>query len=60
MGNPGNAAYGDHPFGVEVLAEKEFRGVRIPSELRAGWWWGTDREGDGEFFRAEITDADFA
>jgi hypothetical protein len=27
--------------------------------LRAGWWWGTDRQEAGEFFRAEITDALF-
>jgi hypothetical protein len=33
--------------------------VTVPSALRAGWWWGTDRQDAGEFFRAEITDAAF-
>ena len=30
----------------------------IPTELRAGWWWGIPRQPDGEF-RAQITAAEF-
>jgi len=33
-----------------------FDGVTIPSAGRAGWFYGTDRWDEGEFFRAEITD----
>jgi hypothetical protein len=33
--------------------------VTIGSVLRAGWWWGTDRQPEGEFFRAQITRATF-
>jgi hypothetical protein len=58
-GNPDGAAFGRHPFGVTVEEETTFAGVRIPSVLRAGWWWGTDRAAEGEFFRARITGARF-
>jgi len=58
--NPGDAPFGYHPFGVTVEAERTFAGITVPSTLRAGWWWGTDRQDEGEFFRARITDAAFA
>jgi hypothetical protein len=54
-GNPLGAPYGRHPFGVAIEAEETFEGVTIGSRLRAGWFWGTDRQDEGEFFRAEIT-----
>jgi hypothetical protein len=56
-GRPPGAPYGHYPFGVTVEAERTFGGVTIPSTFRAGWWWGTDRQYEGEFFRAEITSA---
>lgn len=56
-GRPPGASYGCYPFGVTVEAERTFGGITIPSRLRAGWWWGTDRQDEGEFFRAEITAA---
>ncbi len=58
-GNPNGAPFGRYPFGVAIEAEKTFSGVTIGSVLRAGWWWGTDRQAEGEFFRARITGADF-
>lgn len=58
-GNPDGQPYGRHPFGVAVEDERTFHGVTLPSALRAGWWWGTERQDAGEFFRAEITDAAF-
>lgn len=54
-GNPGGAAYGRHPFGVLVEDERAFDGIRLPSAVRAFWHWGTDRQAEGEFFRADIT-----
>ena len=45
------------PFGVGVDEEATFGGYTIPSRLRAGWWYGTDRY--AEFFRARIKDAVF-
>ena len=58
-GNPNGAPFGRYPFGVAVEAEQTFTGVTIGSVLRAGWWWGTDRQPEGEFFRAQITRATF-
>jgi hypothetical protein len=58
-GNPDRAPFGRYPFGVTVEAEGTFAGITIPARFRAGWWWGTDRQDDGEFFRAHITDATF-
>lgn len=58
-GNPGRAPFGRYPFGVTIEGEQTFAGVTIGSALRAGWWWGTDRQSEGEFFRAQITAATF-
>jgi hypothetical protein len=58
-GNPNGAPFGRYPFGVAIEAEQTFTGVTIGSALRAGWWWGTDRQPEGEFFQAEITAATF-
>jgi hypothetical protein len=58
-GNPDGAPFGRYPFGVDIEAEQTFAGVTIGSRLRAGWWWGTDRQPEGEFFRARITAATF-
>ncbi len=58
-GNPDGAPFGRYPFGVAIEAEQTFAGVTIGSVLRAGWWWGTDRQPEGEFFRARITGATF-
>jgi hypothetical protein len=59
-GNPGGEPYGRYPFGVRVEAESRFGGITIPSVFLAGWWWGTERQREGEFFRAEITGAVFS
>jgi hypothetical protein len=58
-GNPDGQPFGRYPFGVAVEAERTFGGATLPSVLRAGWGWGTDRQEAGEFFRAEITEAVF-
>jgi hypothetical protein len=46
-------------FGVTVESETTFCGITIPKQVRAGWWWHTDRQADGEFFRATVTEAAF-
>jgi hypothetical protein len=58
-GNPDGDGFGRCPFGGRVEAERTFDGVTIASRVRAGWWWGTDRQDEGEFFRATVTDAVF-
>ncbi len=46
-------------FGCLVEAERTFGSYTIPSELRVGWHFGTDRWDEGEFFRATIDEAEF-
>jgi hypothetical protein len=58
-GNPNNSPFGRYPFGVTVSAERTDAGVTLPADFRAGWWWGTDRQSEGEFFRARITKVTF-
>ncbi|RFU21241.1 hypothetical protein D0Z06_11935 [Geodermatophilus marinus] len=58
-GDPGGRPAGRYPFGVAVEAERTWQGVTVPSIVRAGWDRGTDRQAEGEFFRAEITDVTF-
>ncbi len=31
------------PYGVTAMAERTFGGYTIPSEVRVGWWYGTER-----------------
>lgn len=59
-GNPGGRPYGYYPFGGTVHAERRFEGIVIPSRLTLGWHYGTPEWPVGEFFRATITDAQFA
>jgi hypothetical protein len=54
-GNPDGEAFGRFPFGAELSETATFDGVTIPTKLRVGWGWGTDRWEHGEFFRAKIS-----
>jgi hypothetical protein len=42
--------------GGDVTAHSTFEGLTIPSAGTFGWFYGTDRWPDGEFFRYQITD----
>ena len=57
-GNPGGAEFRYADFGGVVEEEGTFAGYTIPTRLRVGWHFGTDRfEREGEFFRATVDDA---
>lgn len=57
-GNPDDSAHHYENFGVIVENEGTFSGYTIPTEIRAGWYFGTERfEIEGEFFRATVDDA---
>lgn len=57
-GNPDGGPFRLVNFGAVVEQEGHFGGFTIPTRVRAGWHFGTDRfERDGEFFRATIDDA---
>lgn len=59
-GDPAGQGYGLYDFGAVVEGEETFGGYTIPSRLRAGWFFGTDRfESEGEFFRVTLDDAIF-
>lgn len=57
-GNPGGREFSLVPFGAMIEAERAFGGYTIPSRLRVGWYFGTERfESEGEFFRCSIDEA---
>jgi len=57
-GNPEGADFHYVDFGGIVEEEGTFCGYTIPTRLRIGWYFGTERfESEGEFFRATIDDA---
>ncbi|MBS0326247.1 MAG: hypothetical protein JSS46_06830 [Proteobacteria bacterium] len=59
-GNPGNGPFQYVACGGTVEAERSFGGYTIPTRMRVGWHFGTDRfESEGEFFRVTIDDAVF-
>lgn len=57
-GNPEGAEHHYVDFGAIVEEEGTFCGYTIPTRLRVGWYFGTERfESEGEFFRATIDEA---
>ncbi len=59
-GNPEGAAHHYVDFGAIIEAEGTFSGYTIPTRLRVGWYFGSDRfEPEGEFFRATIDSASY-
>jgi hypothetical protein len=50
--------WGMVPCGGEITASRTFGGLTIPSAGTFGWFYGTDRWPEGQFFRYEITDLD--
>ncbi len=55
-GNPDGGEFGLHPFGGSVLETDTVNGLTIATAGTAGWWWGTERQAEGEFFRYRIVD----
>ncbi|MGG6241872.1 DUF6920 family protein [Nodosilinea sp. AN01ver1] len=54
-GNPEGGDYHYGTFGVVAEASGTFEGYTIPTRIRAGWFFGSDRfEREGEFFRCTI------
>jgi hypothetical protein len=51
-------AWATHPFGIDVTGYATFAGLSVPAAGRVGWYHGTDRWTDGEFFRYQITRLD--
>ena len=59
-GNPEGTAFHCVNFGGFAEKEQTFGGYTIPTQLRVGWHFGSDKfESDGEFFRVNIDDATY-
>lgn len=57
-GNPDGTEFRYVDFGGILEEERTFGGYTIPTRLRVGWYFGSERfESEGEFFRATIDDA---
>ncbi|MGB3518164.1 MAG: DUF6544 family protein [Elainellaceae cyanobacterium] len=57
-GNPTGGAFQDIDFGVLVGESGTFDGYTIPTQIRVGWFFGSDRfAAEGEFFRCTIDKA---
>jgi hypothetical protein len=56
--NPDDTEFRYVDFGGILESDSTFCGYTIPTRLRIGWYFGSDRfESEGEFFRATIDDA---
>jgi len=51
--------WGEYPCGGILTGEVGFGGIKLPAQMRAGWFFDTDHWAEGEFFRAQITKARF-
>jgi hypothetical protein len=59
-GDPNNSGFRYEDFGALVENEGTFEGYTIPTQLRVGWYFGSDRfDAEGEFFRVTVDDAKF-
>ncbi len=59
-GNPEDADFHYADFGGFAEDEATFGGYTIPTRLRAGWHFGSERfDSEGEFFRVTIDDAKY-
>ncbi len=59
-GNPGGGEFAEVPFGGVAEKERTFGGYTIPTRLRVGWFYGTDRfESEGEYVRVTVDGASF-
>jgi hypothetical protein len=59
-GNPEGAEHHYVDFGGYMEEEGTFSGYTIPTRLRIGWYFGSERfESEGEFFRAAIDGATY-
>jgi len=57
--SPHGEPWGEYACGGILEGEASFGGITMPTRMRAGYFFGTERWGEGEFFRATITDAHF-
>jgi hypothetical protein len=59
-GDVGRDGWGPIPYGFRIEEEASFEGVTVPSMVRGGWWYGTDRYDPGRASVFEVLDARFS
>lgn len=57
-GNPDGTGFADYTFGASFHAHRVFSGITLPSEITAGWYYGTDRWEEGQFIRYSVDAVD--
>lgn len=59
-GNPEKEAFHEVDFGGVMEEERAFGGYTLPSKVRIGWYFGSERfDTEGEFFRGVVDEAIF-
>jgi hypothetical protein len=58
-GKPDGHPWGEYPFGGSVAEERAFDGMKVPTRMTVGWFYGTKRAAKEEYFRLNITRAQF-
>ncbi len=59
-GSPASGEFQLMDFGGVIEEERTFGGYTIPTKLRIGWHYGSERfEQDGEFIRVQVDSAEF-
>jgi hypothetical protein len=58
-GNEGRTDWGPTPYGFAVEAESTFEGYTIPSQLRGGWWYGSEHYDEAGASEFTLTDATY-
>ncbi len=59
-GNPAGKEFGNADFGGIVEQEGTFGGYTIPTRLRVGWYYASEKfESEGEFFRVTVDNATY-
>jgi len=59
-GSPDGGHFHYSDFGGVADEERTFGGYTIPTRLRIGWYFGSDRfDTEGEFFRVTVDGAEF-
>jgi len=59
-GNPEGGDYHPVAFGGYLDEDRKFGPLTIPTRMRVGWYFGSERfETEGEFFRATVEAAEF-
>jgi hypothetical protein len=59
FGDVGDEPWGLVPYGFAVEEERSFGGYTVPSRLRGGWWYGSDRYDDESATEFELESAEY-